>query len=55
MTVHIFDEPKIDCHMHVLDPARFLAILYWRASSSVPAKRKPAKKKKRKESIRDAA
>ena len=41
--------------VRVLDPARFLAILYWRASASVPAKRKPTKKKKRKESIRDAA
>ncbi|HTP47207.1 MAG TPA: amidohydrolase family protein [Casimicrobiaceae bacterium] len=23
MNVRIFDEPKIDCHVHVLDPARF--------------------------------
>src|SRR5690349_11011501 len=21
--MHLFDEPKIDCHAHVLDPARF--------------------------------
>ena len=23
VTRHIFDEPKIDCHAHVIDPARF--------------------------------
>ncbi|HKS86930.1 MAG TPA: amidohydrolase family protein [Pseudolabrys sp.] len=23
MPMHIFDEPKIDCHAHVIDPARF--------------------------------
>ena len=23
MDIRIFDEPKIDCHVHVLDPARF--------------------------------
>ena len=23
MRSDIFDEPKIDCHVHVLDPARF--------------------------------